>query len=86
MRNFDGNDPKTCIFQMEQYIDLHPVASLQKVNIASMFLEHDQNVWHQWIFISCSIFIEELIAHYGDIKRNTFINQFIIFCKKGLVT
>ena len=34
---------------MEQDFDMYQVASLQKINIASMFLEQDQHVWYQWI-------------------------------------
>ena len=51
-------------------------------NIASMFLEQDQYLWYQWLCekkidyaISYSIFIEEMIAHYGVIKRNTLFIQ-----------
>ena len=38
IRKFDGSDLVTWIFQREQYFDLHQAESLQKVNIASMFL------------------------------------------------
>jgi hypothetical protein len=69
---------------MEQFFDLHQVPSLQKVTIASLYLENDQFVWYQWLcerkkdyIISWSIFTDELIAHYGDIKRNTFFSQLI---------
>jgi hypothetical protein len=84
MRKFDGKDPITWIFQMEQYFDLHQVPSLQKVPIASLYLENDQFVWYQWLcerknnyIISWSIFMDELISHYGDIKSNTFFSQLI---------
>jgi hypothetical protein len=84
MRKFDGKDPITWIFQMEQFFDLHQVPSLQKVPIASLYLENDQFVWYQWLcerknnyIISWSIFMDELISHYGDIKRNTFFSQLI---------
>ena len=57
---------------------------MKKVTIASLYLEHDQLVWNQWLcdrkkesIISWSIFIEELIAHYGDINRNTFFSQLV---------
>ena len=33
MSKFDGNDPITWIFRMEQYFDLHQVTYLQKLNI-----------------------------------------------------
>ena len=93
MRNFDGKDPITWIFQMEQFFDLHQVATLQKVTIASLYLEPDQFVWYQWIFyrkkdsiIFWSIFIEELIAHYGDININTFFIQLVNLKQKGPIT
>ena len=35
MKKFDGNDPITWIFQMEQFFDLHQVPTLQKMTIAS---------------------------------------------------
>ena len=79
MRNFDGKDPITWIFQMEQFFDLHQVPTMQKVTIASLYLEIDHFVWYQWIcdhkkeyIISWSIFTEELIAHYGDMNIDTF--------------
>ena len=79
LRKFDGNDPITGIFQMDQFFDLHQVPTLQIVTIASLYLELDQFVWCQWLcdhkkdsIISWSIFTEELITHYGDINRNTF--------------
>jgi hypothetical protein len=43
-RKFDGKNPITWIFQMEQLFDLHQVSSLQKVAIASLNLENDQFV------------------------------------------
>ena len=49
MRKFDGKDPITWIFQMEQFFDLHQVPNLQKVTIASLYLEPEQFVWYQWI-------------------------------------
>ena len=39
MRKFDGKDPITWIFQMEQFFDIHHVPNLQKVVIASLYLE-----------------------------------------------
>ena len=44
MRKFDGKDPITWILQMEQFFDLHQVTSLQKVTIASLYLEPKQFV------------------------------------------
>ena len=49
MRKFYDKDPITCIFQMEQFFDLHQVPTMQKVTIASLYLEPDQFVWYQWI-------------------------------------
>ena len=39
MRKFDGKDPITWIFQMEQFFDLHQVPNLQKVSIVSLYLD-----------------------------------------------
>ena len=94
MRKFDGKDPIMWIFQMDQFFDLHQVPIMQKVTIKSLYLEPDQFVWYQWIcdckresIISWSIFIEELIAHYGDhINRNNFFIQLVNINKKGSVT
>jgi hypothetical protein len=93
MRKFDGKDPITWIFQMEQFFDLHQVPTLQKVTLASLYLEPDQFVWYQWIceqkkdsIVSWSIFMDELIAHYGDIKRNTFFSQLINLKQRGPIT
>ena len=64
-----------------------------KVTIASLYLEHHQFVWCQWMYdrknvsiISWSIFTEEFIAHYGDINRNTFFSQLVNLKQKGPVT
>lgn len=91
MRKFDGKEPITWIFQMEQFFDLHQVPNLQKVTIASLYLELEQFVWYQWIceqkkdtIISWSIFIEELIS-YRDAKNNTFFSQLVNLKQKGLV-
>ena len=92
MIKFDGKDPITWIFQMEQLFDLHQVPTMQKVTIASLYLELDQFVWYQWIcdhkkefIICCSIFTEELISHYGDINIKTFFSQ-INIKQKGSIT
>ena len=49
MRMFDGKDPITWIFQMKQFFYLHQVPNLQKVTIASLYLEPEQFVWYQWL-------------------------------------
>ena len=46
MQKFDKKDPITWLFQMEQFFDLHQVPTLQKVTIASVYLEPDQFVWY----------------------------------------
>ena len=46
MKNFDRNDPITWIFQMEQFFDIHQFPYLQKVTIASLYLETQQFVWY----------------------------------------
>ena len=75
---------------MEQFIDLHQVPTLQKVTIASLYLEHDKFVWYQLFsdhkndsVISWSIFTVELIANYGDINRNTFFKHLENLKKKA---
>ena len=77
MRKFYGKDPTTWRFLMEHFFDLHYVRTLQKVTIASLYLEPDQFVWYQWFYdrkkdsiISFSILAEDLIPHYEDINRN----------------
>ena len=77
MRKFDGKDPVNWILQMEQYFDLHGVPLLQKVCIASSYLEPDQFLWYKGLcsrkqLVTWSIFTEEMIAHYEDTKSNTF--------------
>src|SRR3984885_8874722 len=62
---------------MEKYFDLHGVQLLQKVCIASSYLELDQFLWYEGLcsrkqLVTWSIFTEEMIAHYEDTKRNTF--------------
>ena len=77
---------------MEQFFDLHHVPTMQKVTIASLYLEHNQFVWYQWLcdrkkdyILSWSIFTKELIAHYGDINSKTFFSQFVNLKKKGSI-
>ena len=92
MRKFDGKDPITWIFQMEQFFDIHQVPNLQKVTIASLYLEPQQFVWYQWLcehkkntIISWSIFTEELIAYHDDVKSNFLFTQLINLRQKGPV-
>ena len=66
--------------------------NLQKVTIASLYLEPQQFVWYQWLceckkntIIYWSIFIKELIAYHDDVKRNSFFTQLINLWKKGSV-
>jgi len=80
MRRFDGKDPVNWILQMEQYFDLHGVPLLQKVCIASAYLEPDQFLWYKGLcsrkkLVTWSIFTEEMIAHYEDTKSNTFFRE-----------
>jgi len=74
MRKFDGKDLVNWILQMEKYFDLHGVSLLQKVCIASNYLELNQFLWYKGIFshkplVTSSIFMEEMITHYEDTKR-----------------
>jgi hypothetical protein len=95
MGKFDSKDPIAWIFQMEKLFDLHQVPTLQKVTLASLYLENDQFVWYQWLcerkkdfIVSCSIFTNELIAHYGDIiiKSNTLFSQLINLWQRDPIT
>jgi hypothetical protein len=91
MRKFDGKDPITWILQMEQFFDLHNVPHTQKVRIASLYLEPNQFVWYRWLcshksLVTWTIFMEEMIAHYEDTRRNTFFSQLINLKQKGSVT
>ena len=47
MRKFDGKDMVNWILQMEQYFDLHEVQLLQKVHMASLYLEPNQFLWYK---------------------------------------
>jgi hypothetical protein len=91
MRKFDGKDPITWILQMEQFFDLHNGPHTQKVRISSSYLEPNQFVWYLWLcshksFVTWTIFMEEMIAHYEDTRRNIFFSQLINLKQKGLVT
>lgn len=46
MRKFDGKDLVNWILQMEKYFDLYGVPLLQKVRVASSYLEQDQILWY----------------------------------------
>ena len=66
---------------------------MQKVTIASLYLEPDYFVWYQCLcdrkkesIIYCSIFTEALISHYGDTNINTFFSQLVNIKQKGSVT
>jgi hypothetical protein len=90
MRKFDGKDPITWILQMEKFFDPHDVTHTQKVRIDSLYLEPNQFVWYRWLcshksLVTWTIFMEEMIAHYEDTRRNTFFIQFINIKQKGSV-
>ena len=80
MRKFNDNDPLTWISQMEQFFNPHKVPTLQKVTIASLYLELDQfygtNAFvtiKKGSIVTWSIFMDELSPYYGDIESNTFL-------------
>ena len=80
MGKFDGKDPVNWIRHMEQYFDLHGIPLLQKVCIASSYLEPNQFLWYKGLcsrkpLVTWSIFTEEMIAHYEDTKSNTFFRE-----------
>jgi len=61
---------------------------LQKVCIASLYLEPNQFLWYKGLcsrkqLVIWSIFTEEMIAHYEDTKSNTFFSQLINHKQKG---
>ena len=73
---------------MEQFFDLHNVKNTQKVCIATLYLEPNQFVWYRWLWshkqiVTWAIFMEEMIAHYEDTKRNTIFSQLIDLKQKG---
>lgn len=78
---------------MEQFFDLHQVPTLQKVTLVSLYLYHDKFVWYKWLYeqkqesiVFWSIFTNELIVYYGDIKSNTFLSQLLNIRKINLIT
>ena len=88
MRKFDGNDLVTWILQMEKYFDFHNVQNTQKVHISTLYLEPNQFVWYRWLFshkqiVTWSIFMEEMMAHYENTKRNNFFIELINHKTKG---
>ena len=90
MKKFDGKDLVTWILQMEKYFDLYNVQNTQKVSIATLHLEQNTFVWYRWLcsrkkIVTWSIFMEEMIAHYENTKRNNFFNQLINLKQKGLM-
>lgn len=73
---------------MEKYFYLHGVPLLQKVRIASNYLEPNQFLWYKGLrshkpLVTWSIFMQEMIAHYDDTKRNTFFRQLINLKEKA---
>ena len=87
MKNFYGNDLVAWILHMEQYFDLNNFKNTQKLRIATLYLEQNTFVWYRWLcsrkkIVTWSIFIEEMITHYEDTKRNTFFSQLINIKKK----
>ena len=92
MRTFDGKDPITWIFQMEQLLDIHKVSNLQKVTTTSFYLDPQRFVWYQCLcvckknsIISWFIFREELISHHNDVKSTFFFTQLINLWKKSSI-
>ena len=82
--------PRYTTLQMEQYFDLHEVQLLQKVHIASLYLEPNQFLWYRGLcsrkpLVTWSIFMEEMIAHYEDTKSNTFSSQLINLKQKASI-
>jgi hypothetical protein len=76
---------------MEKFFDLHNVPHTQKVQIVSLYLEPNQFVWYRWLcsrksLVTQEYFMKEMIAHYEDIRSNTFISQLINLKKKSSVT
>ena len=64
--------------------------NLQKVHIATLYLEKNTFLWYRCILsrkkiITWSIFTEELITHYEDTKSHTFFIQLINLKQKGSV-
>ena len=77
MWKFDGKDLVNWISQMERYFDLYGLPLLKKVCFSSSYLEPNQFLWYKGLFsrkqlVTWSIFMEEMIAHYEDTRRNTF--------------
>ena len=80
MRKFVGKNTITWIFQMEKFFDINHVPNLQKVTIASLNLELQWFVWHQWLcelknnsIISWSIFIEKMCHIVMMLREITYL-------------
>ena len=79
MRKFYRKDLIAWILQMEKYFDQHNVQKTQKVCITILYLELNEFVWYRWIcsllkLVTLSVFMEEMIVHFEDTKRNTFFS------------
>ena len=66
--------------------------NIQKVTIASLYLEPQQFGWYQWLcehkkntIFPWSVFTEELIAYHHYVKNNYLFTQLINLNKKGLL-
>jgi len=75
---------------MEKYFDLHEVQLLQKVHIASQYLEPHHVLWYKGVFsrtplVTWSIVIEEMITRYENTKRKTFFSYLINLKQKFLM-
>jgi len=75
---------------MEKYFDLHDVQMSQKVCILSLSLELNKFLWYKGLcshkpLVTWLIFMEEMVAHYEDTKRNTFFGQLINLKEKSLM-
>ena len=56
MIKFDGNNSIKWLFQIEKFFDLHKVLTLQKVTIASLYLEPDQFVTVKRTLLSLGLY------------------------------
>jgi len=94
MRKFDGKDPLTWINQMENFFKIHQIPYVQKVMMASLYLEPDQFIWYHWLCthrrkngltVTWSIFTEELQAQYSNSVVENFFSQVAKLQKIGSV-
>ena len=77
MRKFDGKDLVTWILHMKKYFDLHEVKLLQKVRMATLYLEPNQFVWYQWLFSRKQFItttLENLLAfqYFSDVFQTIY--------------